>query len=207
MRKVSKPKEPSGRTRALLDEERARLLEACRESKNPYLYAIVLLAMSTGMRRGEIMNLRWDQVNTARGIIKLLPEDVKNRTGRAEPLAGPALEEMRRLKGAKTRQLGRLVFPAPSSEASSEKPIDIQSAWKSALRRAEISDFRFHDLRHTAASYLLESGATLGQLAEILGHKTLQMVKRYTHIKDSRAAEIVERMNRERIGDVDAAVS
>ena len=195
MRKVSKPKEPSGRTRFLSDDERTRLLNACHESQNPYLYTIVVLALSTGMRRSEIMNLRWDQVDLNREVIRLLPEDTKNATSRAVPIAGPALIELRKLSESKVRSFSNLVFPAPNAIPGEERPIDIQSAWKAALQRAAITDFRFHDLRHSAASYLAMNGATLAEIAEILGHKTLQMVKRYAHLTEQHTSGVVKRMN------------
>jgi len=196
VRRITKRKEPSGRTRFLSDDERARLLDACRESQNPYLYTIVVLALSTGMRRSEIMKLTWDRVDLSREVITLLPDDTKNRTARAVPLTGPALEELRKLADAKVRPLNNLVFPAPNAEGDEPKPIDIQSAWEAALERAGIENFRFHDLRHSAASYLAMSGATLAEIAEVLGHKTLQMVKRYSHLTGAHTSKVVERMNR-----------
>ena len=75
-------------------------------------------------------------------------------------------------------------------------PMEIRKHWDSALRNADINDFRFHDLRHTAASYLAMNGATLAEIAEVLGHKTLQMVKRYAHLSDQHVAGVVERMNK-----------
>jgi integrase len=189
---VTKPSEPNRRVRLLSDEERNRLLEACRESRNRYLYSITVLALSTGMRKSEILGLTWDRVDFDRGMVVLRPEHTKNNDGRAVPLAGRAREELRKLADDKIRPLSNLVFPAPSSP---EQPVDIVSAWRSAIERAQIEDFRFHDLRHSAASYLLMSGATLGELAEVLGHKTLQMVKRYSHLSDQHASKLVERMN------------
>jgi integrase len=76
-----------------------------------------------------------------------------------------------------------------------DKPTDIRDAWLKAVERAGLEDFKFHDLRHTAASYLAMNGASLLEIAEILGHKTLQMVKRYAHLADSHTAQVVERMN------------
>ena len=75
------------------------------------------------------------------------------------------------------------------------KPVEIRSAWSFALEKAKVEDFRFHDLRHTAASYLAMNGATLAEIAEILGHKTFQMVKRYAHLSEAHTASIVEKMN------------
>jgi len=203
---VQKPKEPRGRVRFLSDEERRKLLDACRESRNKALYDVVVLALSTGMRRNEIMTLTWDAVDLERGAVVL--EDTKNGERRMVPLAGHALDRMR--ERSKIRRLDtRLVFPAPMTPRKGAKPIDIESAWQHALNRAGLgreveegeapkSDediLRFHDLRHSAASYLLMNGASLGELAEILGHKTLQMVKRYSHISESHASALVSRMN------------
>jgi site-specific recombinase XerD len=85
----------------------------------------------------------------------------------------------------------QLVFP----DRTGTKPLSIREAWKHAVQHAEISDFRFHDLRHSAASYLVMSGASLAEIAEILGHKTLSMVKRYAHLSEAHTARVVARMN------------
>lgn len=74
--------------------------------------------------------------------------------------------------------------------------MEIRKHWYKAMEDAELEDFRFHDLRHSAASYLAMNGATLAEIAEILGHKTLQMVKRYAHLSDQHTAKVVERMNK-----------
>lgn len=201
MRKVSKPKEPRGRVRFLSDDERARLLEACRESRNPMLYPVVVLALSTGMRQGEIMGLYWrDPKNPpehrAWGVVDLNAGRItlhltKNGERRVVPLVGHALEQVREL--AKVRRLDTgLLFPG---KAEPGEPIDLRQPWEKALEKADIHDFRFHDLRHSAASYLAMNGASLAEIAETLGHKTLQMVKRYSHLSEAHTASVVERMN------------
>ena len=76
-----------------------------------------------------------------------------------------------------------------------KRTTDIQTAWENALKRAEIEDFRFHDLRHSAASYLAMNGASIAEIAEVLGHKTLQMVKRYAHLSEAHTAKVVQSMN------------
>jgi integrase len=188
VRKVRKPKEPRGRVRVLDDDERKRLFAACHESRAAYLYAIVVLAISTGMRRGEILTLTKGQVDLGKGRISL--HRTKNGERRTVPLAGRALELLRPLVEA--RGAGdALLFPGPDPR----KPVGLNSAWDKALERAEIRDLRFHDLRHCAASYLLADGASLGQIAEVLGHKTLAMVKRYSHLQEPESARIVGAMN------------
>lgn len=75
------------------------------------------------------------------------------------------------------------------------RPIDLRYAWAQALQAAGITDFRVHDLRHSAASYLAMSGASLVEIAAILGHQTLQMVQRYAHLAEGHTASVVARMN------------
>jgi len=85
-----------------------------------------------------------------------------------------------------------LVFPSLTRPM---KPWDSRSAWLSALKKADIQDFRFHELRHSCASYLAMNGASLAEIAEVLGHKTLQMVKRYAHLSEAHTAKVVQSMN------------
>ena len=193
LRKVSKPKEPRGRERFLSDDERAALLQACKASTSRFLYTVVVLALSTGMRRGEIMGLRWNQIDIPRGRILLY--ETKNNTSRAVPLAGLALTLMSGL--LKVRRIDTdLVF---YGEAGS-KPVDLTKPWTTALGKANLTNFRFHDLRHSAASYLAMNGATTIEIAAILGHKTLQMVKRYSHLANSHTNSVVTSMNEKIFG-------
>jgi integrase len=160
------------------------------------LYPVVLLALSTGMRQGEILSIRWKDVDFERKRIVL--HDTKNRSSRQVPLVGAAEEELKAMlqvkKAAKVRTLQSLgdahIFPGRIDGSR-----NIRAAWDSAIKKAKITNFRFHDCRHTAASYLAMNGATLLELSEILGHKTLAMVKRYAHLTDSHLHNVVERMN------------
>jgi len=187
MRKVTKPKEPRGRVRFLSPDERTRLLDACKASSCPLLYPAVLLAVSTGMRRSEQMGLTWRTVDTQTGRIIL--EDTKNGERRTVIATGPALDELRKL--AKVRLMdNEHVFPGKVKG----KPIDLTSPWARALKAAEIANFRWHDLRHSFASELAMSGATLAEIAEAMGHKTLSMVKRYSHLTEGHISKVVERM-------------
>lgn len=177
VRKISKPKISNERTRFLNDEERARLIKACQESESKGLYPVVILALSTGMRRGEILNLKWNDVDLMQGSILL--QTTKNGERRFIPLVGTALDLLR--SRHINQSIDSLVFPALHS---SSKPIDIRSAWETALQKAKISNFRFHDLRHTAASYLAMNQASLLEIGTLLGHKTIQMTKRYSHLSN-----------------------
>lgn len=199
MRKVSKPKEPRGRVRFLDDEERARLLEACKKSDSPDLYLAVILALSTGARRMELWGMRWGQVDFARKTITLL--ETKNGEVRSLPLVGHALELMK--ERAKVRRMDTdLVFPGRKTKKGEKiTPVDLRRPFQTALKRAKIEDFLWHDLRHSAASYLAMNGASLAEIAEVLGHKTLAMVKRYAHLSQQHTAGVVESMNTKIFGD------
>ena len=85
-----------------------------------------------------------------------------------------------------------LVFPSPSDRM---RPWNSRTSWVSVLKKANIQDFRFRDLRHSCASYLAMNGASLAEIAEVLGHKTLQMVKRYAHLSEAHTAKVVQSMN------------
>lgn len=196
--KVTKPKESRGRVRFLSDDERGRLLDACKESRSPDLYLAVVLALSTGARQQEILGLKWKDVDLERRVAVL--HETKNGERRVLPLAGVALALLRERKESSRSddlfacaQHGeRLIFPSRKDKTT---PVDLRTPFETALRKAQIEDFRWHDLRHSAASYLAMNGASLAEIAEILGHKTLAMVKRYAHLSEQHTASVVERMN------------
>jgi integrase len=194
MRKVTKPKEPRGRLKFLSEDERHRLLAACKQSSNKYLYTIVVLALSTGMRQGEILNLRWSNVDLEKGRIVLY--ETKNSEIRVVPLTGHALALIRELD--KTRRIDTtLLFPGKENP---QKPLDFRFSWNSALIDSGLVGYVFHDCRHSAASELAMNGASLVEIAAILGHKTLSMVKRYAHIGETHTARVVARMNNKIFG-------
>jgi integrase len=194
MRNIKQLRWPRGRMRFLTQEERQRLLTACTESDARYLYPLVVLALSTGARQMELLTLTWSQVDFEQKVLHLL--DTKNGTARVLPLTGRALELMRdhfKVRRADTM----LVFPGKSGRT----PVRLRTAWETAVRRADLTDFTFHDMRHTFASYLAMNGASLMEVAEALGHKTLAMVKRYAHLSEAHTRGVVERMNRAVFGE------
>ena len=113
------------------------------------------------------------------------------------PLAGKAYVQIRDLYLKLEPEGQDIVFPSPNNPTQS---INIRTAWETAIKRAKIENFRFHDLRHSTASYLAMNGASLLEIAEILGHKTLQMVKRYSHLSEEHKADVLERMNKKVFG-------
>lgn len=203
MAKITKYKEPKGRARFLSDEERTNLLKACKESNNPYLYKVVILALSTGARKMEILGVQWSDIDFTRGQIVL--HETKNGERRVIPLRGLAMKLVRELEKFKIQDCP-YIFPSEKVKKLKDgsliyKPIDIRTAWVNARNKANIKDFRFHDLRHSAASYLAMNGASLAEIAEVLGQKTLQMVKRYAHMSEAHTSGVVARMNERIFGD------
>jgi integrase len=193
MRKIRKLKEPRGRVRFLSDDERILLLAASKESQSKYLYTIVVLALSTGARKMEIVGLKWGDISFERQTIVL--HETKNDERRLLPLTGHALSLLEELSKIEHTDKS-WVFPSHDGL----KPIDIRTPWETAIKRACIEDFRFHDLRHSAASYLAMSGASLAEIAEVLGHKTLSMVKKYSHLSNAHTAGVVTKMNNKIFG-------
>ena len=190
MSKIAKLPEPRGRVRFLSDDERTRLLAACTEINSEFIYPLVVLALSTGARHGELINLQWKDVDFKRKAIVL--QDTKNGERRVLPLAHHALELMQAQYEGRNK-VSPLVFPSPQNPT---RPWESRAAWLAVLEKAKIEDFRFHDLRHTAASYLAMNGASTNEIAEVLGHKTLAMVKRYSHLSEVHTAGVVEKMNK-----------
>ncbi|PIS01133.1 MAG: integrase [Chlamydiae bacterium CG10_big_fil_rev_8_21_14_0_10_35_9] len=192
--KVRKRKEPRGRVRFLDQNEKERLLDACYKSGSHRLYLIVVLALATGMRKGEILNLKWEDVDLLKG--KAILHETKNGERRIVLITGHALSLLR--DHAKREHIFCSPYIFPSTFGT--RVINIRSSWEYAVKLAMLSDFHFHDLRHTFASYLAMNGATLAEIAEALGHKTLAMVKRYAHLTEEHTRSVIEKMNEKMFG-------
>ena len=190
VRKVSKPSVSPGRVRYLEKEEIKKLLECTKQSKSKELYAVVVIALGTGMRLSEIMNLRWNQVDISNEMIKLATS--KNGDPRFIPLKGLVLGVVKAKAEKQETKPNDLLFPSPSN---SKQPVDIRSAWETAIKKSGIQDFRFHDLRHTTASHLAMSGKGLHDIASLLGHKDLQVTRRYAHLSNAHKAKMVSELS------------
>jgi integrase len=184
IRKVKQLKEPPGRLRYLTGQEVQRLLAACKSHIRP----IVIVALNTGMRRGEILKLKWDDVDLRNGL--LLVKDTKNSESRAVPI-NAAVREV--LAGIVRRLDSPYIFRNPKGQPYKE----VKHAFGSACRKAGIRDFRFHDLRHSAASFMAMGGVSLLAIGTILGHKTASMTKRYSHLSPEYLQSAVAVIDRE----------
>jgi integrase len=176
---VRKPKAPPGRDRRLTAREERLILRYCHNHSNVDLYSIVVIALETAMRQGEILNLRWEFVNL-KSRVAHLPE-TKNGTKRDVPLSPRAREALIRM-GVKTK--GRVFGYSADG---------LKSTWRFMLIKLGIEDLHFHDLRHEAISRLFElDSLDMMEVASISGHKSLSMLRRYTHLK---AARLVRKLD------------
>jgi integrase len=177
--------EKKGRTRYLSDNERKRLFRACRASKWELLYLLVLMAITTGARRGELLSLRWDDIDFEKQAAYV--NNTKNGEAKVLPLTIDVINELQLFN----QYDGSLIF---CSKITPSKPYVFYKHWKRALIDAELVDFRFHDLRHTTASYLAQNGATLLEIADILGHKQIEVTKRYAHLCIKHKSSLINRV-------------
>jgi integrase len=183
--RISRLKDTNKKIRYLSDHERSALLAACQASDWPKLYLVVLLAMTTGMRKSEILGLRWNDIEFSSSLAFL--HDTKNGEPRLCPIPSMTMTELK-----KFRELGTgFVFP---SLIKPEQPIEFKKPWLKALELANIQNFRFHDLRHDFCSQLAMHGASLPEIAELAGHKDLQTTKRYVHLSFDHKQRLAERI-------------
>lgn len=176
---VRKPKSPPGRDRRLTPREDRLILRYAFNHVNPQVYSIVVLALETAMRQGEILKLEWQHINLKTRIAHL-PE-TKNGTKRDVPLSIKARDALIRLG---TKSHGRVFGYTPEG---------IKSTWRFMIQKLQIENLHFHDLRHEAISRLFELGTfDMMEVAAISGHKSLSMLKRYTHLKAQRLVRKLE---------------
>lgn len=172
---LKKLKENPGRDRVLSDTEIQKLLAACRDSKSPYLYCIVLLSLTTGARQGELLNLEWCDIDFKNNLASL--KETKNGRPRSIALAPEVVAELQKLYQNRNPHKS-LVFASRTAFGK----IDIKKAWQEALKRAGVTNCRAHDMRHTFATLAASLGASNLELSTAMGHRTLEMLQRYTHM-------------------------
>jgi integrase len=193
VREVKRHAEPLGRARFLTDRERRQLLPQCKRSRWHQLHFLVLLAISTGARRSELIKLKWSDITLSARRPEIHVSESKNGDARFLPLIGHTLAIVRAMK-RRHPPVNSYVFPARNGGDGPYRGFD--KHWYEALAAAGIEDFRFHDLRHTCASYLAGDGASLLEIADVLGHRSLRMTLRYAHLgtghKRARLARMVQ---------------
>jgi integrase len=182
LKKVRKVKmhQEDKRIRFISKEECQSLIAIC----DSHLQPIVITALNTGMRKGEVLNLRWENVDLRHGFILL------SKTKNGERREIPINNTLRGILQGLTRRLDtHYVFYEPANG----KPYkDVRRSFKTALRRTGITDFHFHDLRHTFASHLVMAGVDLTTVSRLLGHKDIKMTLRYAHLAPAHMTKAVD---------------
>ncbi|MGL6645231.1 tyrosine-type recombinase/integrase [Aeromonas caviae] len=185
-REVRQKTEDNARTRFLSDDELPRLMAAAKASKWGRLHLLVHMAITTGARRSELIGLKWSDINfTTRTALLAM---TKNGSQRVLSLTDEVIAEL-----AEFRQVGSgYVFPHFSQPNAPFAYFDCH--WQAAKREAGVDDFHFHDLRHTCASLLAMNGASLLEIAQVLGHKSITMTQRYSHLCNGHKAKLTDRV-------------
>jgi integrase len=173
---VRRPSVPRGRTRRLKEGEEQRLLECCERGRTPLLKPIIILAIETAMRRGELLQLRWEHVDLKLSVAHL--PLTKNGDSRDVPLSRRAVQTLQELRAEGIEQ--DCVFHTTGSA--------LRHAFEHLRLRAGMSDFRFHDLRHEAISRFFERGLNVAEVAAISGHRRVGMLQRYVHLRATELA-------------------
>ncbi len=169
MSHVAKPKDNPPRERRISHAEEASLYEGCKKARNPYLRPAIEFALQTAMRQGEIVALEWRNVDLERRTARL--PMTKNGRSRVVPLSSRAIEIIQSLPQDTER-----VFQGFSTYS-------VKHAFVRLVARQRLHDLHFHDLRHEAISRLVERGLNIMEVAAVSGHQTMQMLKRYTHLR------------------------
>jgi integrase len=175
-------KENNQRLRFLSETEVEALLNACTQHLKP----IVETALLSGMRRGELLSLKWEQIRN--GFIYL----TETKSGKAQqiPINDRLALVLRELRG-KNQLKSQYVF----CDSQGRRFYEVKRSFVSACKRAGLEDFRFHDLRHTFASHLVMAGASLKAVQELLGHADLKMTMRYAHLSHEHLKDSVNLLN------------
>ena len=196
---IRKPSPGAGRDRRLSASEEARLYAAVDAHTNPFLGWIVRIAVETGMRSSEITGLRRNQVDIARRIVRL--DDTKNGSSRLVPLSREATTVFRKALDHPIRPLDTdLIFFGEPGRDGKRRPYVFSKRWRALRAELGMSDLRFHDLRHEAVSRFVEAGLSDMQVSAISGHKSMQMLRRYTHLRAEDLVATIDELDERRRG-------
>lgn len=182
---IKQLKEDNARTRFLSSDEISRLLKACESTGWPLLRLLVQMAIVTGARRSELINLKWGDVDLKKKTALLRTS--KNGNPRTLTFTDSVRDELMSF-----RAVDGYIFTSPKQKSYPLKHFDFY--WRKALKTAAINNFRFHDLRHTCASVLSMNGASVLEVADVLGHKSLTMTQRYAHLCTDHKKELTQKV-------------
>jgi len=185
---IEKPRVSDGRTRRLQPGEWEQLRDACGRSRNPHILDMVEFGLETAMRRGEVLRLRWRDINAAKRTLHI--PHAKNGHPRTIPLTPRALAILEARKPPNA---------SPSDLVFSTTEDAVKMAWRRVMKRAPLVDFRYHDLRHEAVSRFFEMGLSVPEVALISGHRDTRMLMRYTHLRADFIASKIESLKSDSI--------
>jgi integrase len=168
--------EPKGRTRFLTDDELKRLFTAAGKH-SPRMLAAITVSVATGLRQGELLRLDWSDIDFAKRTVRVRIS--KNDDARTVYLPDSAAEALQELKRS-SKVVGAAVFASPTGARLNKGQLDAR--WKRIRKAAGLANFRWHDLRHTAASFLAQNGASLLEIGAVLGHRSPSVTARYSHM-------------------------
>ena len=180
LKNIRKPSGSRERDRRLREGEFDLLVDALGKSDNTWVLPAFRLAIETSLRQGMLFALRWDWIDLTRQVV-WIPADYRSRGNKGVPAALPLSKAAVRVLESLPRSLDGRVLPTTQNA--------VVCVWKKTLRRLEIKDLRWHDLRHEAASRLFEKGLNPMEVASITGHKNLNMLRRYTHLQPDALAQ------------------
>jgi integrase len=187
-RRVRRFKEDNARVRFLDEDEESRLMKQI--GGRELLRSVVIFALNTGLRRGEIFGLRWSEVDWSRNFIHVI--NTKTGKSRIIPLNDATRDVLRQQQ---KKSQSEFVFVSPRTGARLR---NLRNGFGKACEDAKVFNFHFHDLRHTFASRLADAGVDAFTIAELMGHSTLEMTKRYTHMTDERKQRAVAALTKQR---------
>jgi integrase len=179
--------ESKGRLRYLTTEEAGRLLELAKKTASKDIYTIILIALESGLRRGEIFNLHWADLDFRNDQVWV--RETKNGAPRYVPMTARVKETLSK----RPRRLG-MPYIFPGRTEGNHLSNGVRETFMNLLERAGIKDFRFHDLRHTFASHLVMAGVPLHTVGQLLGHKTPGMTMRYSHLSPDHLKQAVRNL-------------
>ncbi len=186
--------EPDGRVRWIKHEEAAALIQAAqKQTRVPHLSDFIQLALNTGCRRGELLGLEWDRVDLDENRFYLEAIHTKTAKRRSIPLN----------QNARDALLGRARFRAENCPDSAwvfahkdgRQISSLKKSFVSACKKAGITNFRIHDMRHTCAAWLVSAGVPLSEIRDLLGHATVQMTEKYAHLAPENVRKAVEKLD------------
>ena len=183
-------KVPETLERILDTSEELRLLTACNEIRSRFLRSAIILALNTGMRRGELMSLTWDHIDLTRNVVRIV--NAKSRSGnRSIPLNRMAHTILTELQRSKTS-----LYVFPSNRKKDSRLLDLKKGFKRAVKIANLPQIRFHDLRHSFATRLVQAGVDIITVQHLLGHAKITMTARYAHSPDPSRIAAVKQLDR-----------